>query len=451
MRIMKDMTKIKLALVSLFITITVLTTLNVWQVGASSSQPLVSLTGAPSEQTCVSCHRGYNVNEGAGRLELLGLPDKFVPGQEYTLTVSFIDVQRDRRTYGFQLTALNQDGQKWGEIIVTEASRTQLLNGNVGGDVRQYLEHTANSVAPTFPGRNTWSFKWKAPRSMTSAVTFYMTGVAGDGSRSTMGDYVYSKLVAISPEAVPFTSVSAAGYGAIEGVSPDSIVAGFGRCLATHFEGASEDTNPEMEGFQLPLSLAGTTVTVKDSAGIERPAPLFYVSAEQINYLMPAETALGDAEVTVTAGDGSTSTGTVKVGRIAPSLFSADQSGTGIAAALLIRVKPDDTQIVEPLYRLTETGAIEPIPVEMGPATDRLFLILYGTGIRRRASMAAVSALIGELNGVVTYAGEVPGAIGLDQINVMLQRSNSLRGQEPEILMNVEGTRTNPVKIMFRP
>jgi uncharacterized protein (TIGR03437 family) len=52
---------------------------------------------------------------------------------------------------------------------------------------------------------------------------------------------------------------------------------------------------------------------------------------------------------------------------------------------------------------------------------------------------------------VVTYAGEVPGAIGLDQINVMLQRSNSLRGQEPEILMNVEGTRTNPVKIMFRP
>jgi len=37
----------------------------------------------------------------------------------------------------------------------------------------------------------------------------------------------------------------------------------------------------------LPTTLAGTTVRVRDSAGVERLGPLFFVSAGQINYQLP--------------------------------------------------------------------------------------------------------------------------------------------------------------------
>lgn len=54
----------------------------------------------------------------------------------------------------------------------------------------------------------------------------------------------------------------------------------------------------------VPTNLLGTTVTVIDSTGTARLAPLFYVAPGQINYEIPAGTAAGVAKVIVRAGDG---------------------------------------------------------------------------------------------------------------------------------------------------
>src|SRR5262245_39385422 len=70
-------------------------------------------------------------------------------------------------------------------------------------------------------------------------------------------------------------TVSAASYDPNGILAPDSIAAAFGTKLATQI--ASAASQP------LPTSLAGTTVKVKDSAGVERLAPLFFVSPGQIN------------------------------------------------------------------------------------------------------------------------------------------------------------------------
>jgi uncharacterized protein (TIGR03437 family) len=52
----------------------------------------------------------------------------------------------------------------------------------------------------------------------------------------------------------------------------------------------------------LPGELAGTTVKVRDSAGVERSAPLFFVSPNQINYQLPPGTASGRRRGIPTAG-----------------------------------------------------------------------------------------------------------------------------------------------------
>ena len=121
------------------------------------------------------------------------------------------------------------------------------------------------------------------------------------------------------------SSVSAAHYN-ISPIARSAIVAGFGPRLAT--------TSLDAHSIPLPTSLAGTQLLIKDSEGIEHPAPLYYVSPTQINYQVPAGASLGPALVTVTSGDGQISTGLMTITSVAPALFTVNQSGSGAAAAL---------------------------------------------------------------------------------------------------------------------
>jgi hypothetical protein len=89
-------------------------------------------------------------------------------------------------------------------------------------------------------------------------------------------------------------AVSAASFD-LGPVAPDSIVACFGANLATRVEIGA--TSP------LPISLAGASVRVRDSQGVERQAGLFFVSPFQINLAIPANTAAGEAELIVTNGE----------------------------------------------------------------------------------------------------------------------------------------------------
>ncbi len=77
-------------------------------------------------------------------------------------------------------------------------------------------------------------------------------------------------------------------------LASESIVAAFGAGLAT--------TTQTAGAIPLPTSLAGTTITVRDSAGTERLAPLFFVSPDQVNYQMPPGTMPGLATVTINGG-----------------------------------------------------------------------------------------------------------------------------------------------------
>jgi uncharacterized protein (TIGR03437 family) len=189
--------------------------------------------------------------------------------------------------------------------------------------------------------------------------------------------------------------VSAASF--IKKLAPESIAAGFGENLATRVEEAP--TQP------LPTRLAGTEVKVKDSAGAERLAPLFYVSPKQVNFLIPAGTALGAATITVTSGDGKCSTTTASITKAAPGLFTAN---AGVPAAYVVRVKPDGTRTTE--QRVS--------PLSLGPEGEEVHLILFGTGIRGRNALADVTVQIGSKKVNVSFAGAQPGSAGLDQVNV---------------------------------
>ena len=90
------------------------------------------------------------------------------------------------------------------------------------------------------------------------------------------------------------------------------------------------------------------------------------------------------------------------------------------------------------------------LPIDLGAAGDQVYPILYGTGIRFRSNLANVVVTIGGAPVSVLYAGEAPGFVGLDQINVgPLPRVLIGRGMA-DVVVTVDGKVANTVKIVIK-
>ena len=252
---------------------------------------------------------------------------------------------------------------------------------------------------------------------------------------------VFGAGVSSAPAAL-LSSVSAASL-ALGFVAPESIVSGFGTNLATSTAAAVS--------LPLPTVLAGSTVVVKDSAGSERLASLFYCSPRQINYLIPAGTVPGEATVSVLRAGALVASGRARVAAVAPALFAANANGMGTASALVLRVKADGTQTYEPAARfdpVQESFVSEPI--DLGPEDEQVFLILFGTGFRYGSGLAGVTATLGGSPAEVLFAGPQEQFPGVDQINLRLARTLAGRGTV-DIVCTVDGQMSNTVQVNVGP
>jgi len=249
-------------------------------------------------------------------------------------------------------------------------------------------------------------------------------------------DIVSYSVVALTVRTV--SVVSAASFLGAE-LAPESIVTAFGVDLATGTEIASR--------LPLPTELAGTTVDVTDSTGWTLSAPLFFVSPTQVNYQIPPRTSTGAATVNVKSGDGKTAAGTIQVVNVAPGLFTANANGQGVAAGWALRVKANGTQSFEPIARYDQAqNRYVTAPIDLGPESDQVFLVLFGTGFRFRSALSSVIARVGGENSQVSYVGPQGDFIGLDQLNARLSRSLIGRG-EVDLTLVVDGKQANTARV----
>jgi uncharacterized protein (TIGR03437 family) len=224
-------------------------------------------------------------------------------------------------------------------------------------------------------------------------------------------------------------------------VAAESIVAAFGSNLATG--SATATSNP------LPTTLGGTRVRLRDGLGNERFAPLFFVSPSQINYQIAPGILIGNTTATITSGSGAVATGSMLVEPVAPGLFAANANGQGVAAAVALRIR-NGAQTFEPVFRF-DAGQNQAVPVQidLGPAGDQVFLVLFCTGVRFRSSLSAVSFNVGGIGGTPTFAGAQGGLVGVDQVNVPLSRNLIGRGLV-NVFLSVDGRMSNTVTASFR-
>jgi uncharacterized protein (TIGR03437 family) len=235
--------------------------------------------------------------------------------------------------------------------------------------------------------------------------------------------------------------VSSASYQS-SALAAGAIATAFGTKLATALRASSV--------VPLPTALAGTTVKVRDSAGLEQMASLFFASPTQVNFLLPPEMALGPATVTVTCGDGTISTGSINVVAVAPGLFSTNANGSGLAAALLLRVRADGSQRYEPVARFDiSQNAYVSIPLEVSVPNETVYLVLFGTGLRARSALAGISMSLSGTPLTTLYAGPSSGLVGVDQVNIGLPPTLAGRG-ELSVSLIVDGRAANEVQVRVK-
>ncbi|HYW48764.1 MAG TPA: hypothetical protein VE959_38220 [Bryobacteraceae bacterium] len=220
-------------------------------------------------------------------------------------------------------------------------------------------------------------------------------------------------------------------------VAPDSLASLLGASLAS--------ATAQAGGQPPPATLGGVTLSVTDSAGAARTAPLLYVSPGQVNFVVPDGTAAGPATFTVTNGS-ATQTATAMVQPVAPGLFSMNGTGSGVAAATAISVQASNPQLQAPVAVFQCTGSVcVSVPINLGVDTP-IYVTFYGTGIRNRSSLANVSVTINGMSVPVLYAGPSPAWDGLDQVNAGLVLG--LRGSgESNVVLTVDGQASNAVTI----
>jgi len=198
----------------------------------------------------------------------------------------------------------------------------------------------------------------------------------------------------------------------------------------------------------LPTKLAGTSLQITDSKGETQTCGLYYVSPRQINLVLPQSCATGAATVTIRRDSGTSVSGKVTVETLAPGLFTMDGS---IGAILGLRVNAAGQRTDVPVFRYDEARKqFVLVPVDLGAATDQVYLSLYATGIRGFKSLSEVSATIGGVTVPVLGAAAQSQYAGVDQVNIgPLPRSLSGKGVA-NLVLTVDGKIANPVTVSIR-
>ena len=206
-------------------------------------------------------------------------------------------------------------------------------------------------------------------------------------------------MVALAAPPVPAPSVSAVLNGASYGASLSP------GCWAVIYGSGLAGSTASAPSLPLPTSLGGVTVTV---GGI--PAPLVYVSASQINALIPFELTEPAAlpvptPVVVTSDSASSAAYNIPLTRNAPALFTLNAQGNGPALVFDAKFRPVSTVAAGQTVILYATGLGPVSGGSSGTVVDR-FDLYAGDQLVEPSS--------------VLFAGLAPGFPGIYQLNVRL-------------------------------
>ena len=158
----------------------------------------------------------------------------------------------------------------------------------------------------------------------------------------------------------------------------------------------------------LPTVILGTRVIIGG-----QPAPLFFVSAGQINAQVPWGAPTGTVQLTVQTPGGTSAPVNVSVVETAPGLFSQAANGRGPGAVLNF-VSQGNTPTNTADFTIVPNAIVLIFGTGLGPVTGPP---ADGAAGARQPTTTTPMVKIGGRQAVVDFAGLAPRFVGLYQIN----------------------------------
>lgn len=327
------------------------------------------------------------------------------------------------------------------------AAPKKFFAGFEGGEYSYYVETGANCPLPALTSNAAW---FTASTEYPTNIRLRVAANTGGFRKTTI--QIAGEEFEVQQGGNDLAVTTGADYQRT--VAPGSLVSVFNQGMTPTV--AAAQTLP------LPTTLAGVEVYIELPGGNILVAPMLYASPSQINFLLPENSPTGRVKIRLWTsampyggnGSGHYAIGEFEIAAIAPNVFTADSTGKGPAAADIQRIRPGQAVVYERTYTtiIDEQGKpmIVARPITIGTGEEKTYLVLYGTGGRKRNVNVAVTAQIGDVTVPVEYAGAQGQFVGLDQINILLPPS--LRGKGlVNVTVTMDGKTTNPVQINLAP
>ena len=237
--------------------------------------------------------------------------------------------------YGFEITARLESGpnnQPAGNFVAGPNQKVVCSDNKVepdsgcGGSGLQWLEHSQPSLADAI------SIQWTPPSAGSGNVHFYVSANAANGDNSRLGDHIYAADYVLTPAMIPtanapkVTAIMNAASG-LPGAESGSWVT----ITGSNFAASATPWDNAIVNNVYPTTLGGVTVAIDG-----KPAPISFVSQTQITAIVPATNKLGNVNVVVSSGEGSSAPFTLALVPSSPGLFAfTPQQGKYAAAVVL--------------------------------------------------------------------------------------------------------------------
>lgn len=226
---------------------------------------------------------------------------------------------------------------------------------------------------------------------------------------------IYLASIAARPQLGAATVLNAAALGneaEPSRIAPGSLATIRGTALAFRSEAA------EFVGGDPPFAVAGTTLKVNGQA-----ARIFYVSPDEVVFVVPDTLASGPADFIVTNTDGFSSKAVADISSGAPGVFTSAGDGRGDAIIL-------------------DAGILTPGPFD--PSNGQLRISIFATGVSRAKSVTVTI----NSKSVIVEAVERSRLAGFDEIHAFIPAAFAGAGAS-KIVVNADGVRSNSVSLVI--
>jgi hypothetical protein len=155
-----------------------------------------AFSGGFDEPSCHGCHFHEAVNADGGRVTLTGVPERYVDGERYSLTVTL--ARPGMVIGGFQLTARGEQG----------GAQAGTLQAGSGEEARvkierpvavEYAGQRRAGARPVVGDALRWTLEWTAPARTAGPVLFHVAANAADNDETVSGDFVYTAVTRAAP------------------------------------------------------------------------------------------------------------------------------------------------------------------------------------------------------------------------------------------------------------